>query len=480
MNILKKGKLFIENFLVYGFGQIISKIIPFIMLPIVTRLMTDSYYMGINDIVVVVVSFASQIAIMGMGDAMFRLFFDKENLDYRKKVCSTALLNVIIISFTMFLILIVFNNDFSKLFFGENDLGLLIIICAVDVLVLSLNSIISAPTRMQNKRKIFLIVNTISPLIGYCISIPLLINKQYLIALPLGSMISSILIFFVFIILNIKWFKFKMYDKSIAKELFKIGIPLLPTFLIYWIFSSLDRIMISKILGNSEVGIYAVGNKLASASQLIYAAFAGGWSYFAFSTMKEDKQIETVSKVFEYLALIAFTAFMFITPFTRFIFELVFEGEYIRGYKVFPYLFLSPLILMLFQTSSSQFLIIKKSWYCTLTLIIGALLNIILNYILIPTIGIQGAAIATLIGYSISVLTSILVLNRKKLIMFSKKIFVCIIFVIIELIFQLFEINILYQLLLLLLYFIINIFNYKMDLTLVFTKIKLIFNKGAK
>ena len=47
---MNKLKLFLENFIVYGLGGIISKIIPVIMIPIVTRIMPTSEYYGINDL----------------------------------------------------------------------------------------------------------------------------------------------------------------------------------------------------------------------------------------------------------------------------------------------------------------------------------------------------------------------------------------------------------------------------------------------
>ena len=56
---MNKLKLFIENFLVYGFGGIISKLIPLMMVPIVTRIMPTTDYFGISDLSNTVVQFAS-------------------------------------------------------------------------------------------------------------------------------------------------------------------------------------------------------------------------------------------------------------------------------------------------------------------------------------------------------------------------------------------------------------------------------------
>ena len=89
---MNKLKLFVDNFIVYGLGGIVSKIIPLIMVPIVTRLMPNSTYYGISDLSITVVQFGSAIAVMGMYDAMYRMFFEQDSDEYKKKVCSTALM----------------------------------------------------------------------------------------------------------------------------------------------------------------------------------------------------------------------------------------------------------------------------------------------------------------------------------------------------------------------------------------------------
>lgn len=412
---MNKLKLFIENFLVYGLGGIISRIIPLIMVPIVTRLMPETEYFGISDMSNTVVQFASALAVMGMYDAMYRMFFEKDDLDFKRSVCSTALLFSIGTSIVVFVIVILFKDMIAKYFFGNEQYAYLVYISAMAALVGATNSIVSAPTRMQNKRKIFLITNTLSPVIAYAISIPLLLKGHYIIALPLAAAISGITMELAFVILNHKWFRFQTFDFGLLKELLKIAIPLLPNFLIYWIFNSSDKLMITNIIGIGAAGIYSVGSKLGHVSQLIYTAFAGGWQYFAFSTMKEDDQVSSNSSVFEYLGVISFVAGIFMCAWCRPIFNLLFEGEYQLGYTVVPYLFLAPLMQMLYQVAANQFLVIKKTWPNMLILLCGAVANVILNWILIPRLGIEGAAVATLMGYLIADLIAILVLRRIKL-----------------------------------------------------------------
>ena len=103
------------------------------------------------------------------------------------------------------------------------------------------------------------------------------------------------------------------------------------------------------------------------------------------------------------------------------LFKLLFTEEYIKGYIIAPYLFLAPLLQMLFQVACNQFLVIKKTWPNMLILFLGALANVGINYILIPIIGIEGAAIATLIGYAISDSICVIVLKKMKLMIISKR-----------------------------------------------------------
>lgn len=418
---MKKFKLFIENFLVYGLGGIISKIIPLIMLPIVTRLMPNTDYYGISDLSNTVVSFGSALAIMGMYDAMYRMFFEKNDEQFKKKVCSTALIFTIFTSLIVFAVMLLSRDLIATHFFSDRKYTYVVCLSAMATLVGATNSIVSAPTRMQNKRKVFLVTNTVSPLISYSISIPMLLAGHYVIALPLASVISGVTMEVIFGVMNRKWFNPEDFDKKLLKKLLVIAIPLLPNFIIYWIFNSCDRLMIAKMLGNSCAGVYAIGSKLGQISQLIYTAFAGGWQYFAFSTMKEEKQVESNSMVFEYLSVISLLSGIFMCAWSLPIFQILFVGDYVSGYTVAPYLFLAPLLQMLFQVACNQFIVVKKTWPNMLILFTGAVLNILMNLFLIPKMGIEGAAIATLLGYAVSDFICVIVLCKMHLMIVSAR-----------------------------------------------------------
>lgn len=417
-----KLKLFLENFIFYGGISMLQKALPFVTLPIITKLLPDSKNYGISDMFNLIISFGSAIAILGMYDAIFREYFEKkEDVEYKKTVTSTGLGIVLISSLIISSIVFLFNKQISVYLFYEKIYENLVILSAIGIYISSINTIVISPTRMKNQRKIFFFTGISFPIIGFMITFYFLRIGFTYEALIYGTVIMNLLSLIFFYILNKSEFSLKKFDKKVAKELLKIGIPLVPTFLIYWVFNSMDRVMINKMLGTGELGIYSVGAKVSSVSQLIYTAFAGGWSYFAFSTMKDKEQVKINSKVFEYLGIVSFTVFIIVQPFISPVFDTFFKESYTRGKEVFSFLFLSPLILMLFQTVGNQIIVIKKSYLSTIALFLGALLNIFLNHILIESYGIEGAAFSTLNSYFISVILMCILCYKLELFKISKK-----------------------------------------------------------
>lgn len=469
---MSRSRLFIENILVYGFGGMLAKLVPFLMLPIVTRIMPNTVYFGLSDLSNTLISLASAFAIMGMYDAMFRMFFEKEEDSFKKSICSTALAFVLGSSLIVSICLFILSDPISRLFFGGTQYSVLVCVAAVNVLSESGKTIVQAPTRMQNKRVVFIVMNLLSAILSYAISIPLLLLGEYVLALPIASLLASFFALVVFAILNRDWFHASSLDTKALKSMLCIGVPLMPTFLFYWVFSSADRLMLVSFLGVGAAGIFAVAAKLGQISQLIYTAFAQGWQYFAFSTMRDGDQVELTSRVYEYLGLVSFSAVSLLLVFLDPLYRFLFPPDYYEGIVATPYLFLAPLLLMLYQVAANQLLVIKKSWPSLFILLSGVVLNLLGNYYLIPIIGIEGAAISTLFGYLVTNIVALIVLAKMKLLKINARFYcVSLIFFIIFLLWRfVFFGNTLALSFCFVAFLVFEVLFYRKDLALVFRK----------
>lgn len=292
-----RAKLFIENFIAYGAINALDKIVPLVMLPIVTRLLTDSADYGRFEMFNTIVGFGSAFAILGIYDAMFREYFEKDDEEYKSLVTSTAAKIVFFSACIVSLILVPFSKAVSVVFLNTSENWHIVVMAAFGVFLSANRAIISAPTRMKNQRKVYIFSGISYSAIYYAFAILFIKLGMSYNGLIYGNLIASLYMFIFFFYLNHRDFKLGLFSSIIAKELLKIGVPLVPCFVIYWAFNSMDKIMISHMLGLKEVGIYSIGAKVASVSTFIYAAFAGGWQYFAFSTMKDKDQVELTSKI---------------------------------------------------------------------------------------------------------------------------------------------------------------------------------------
>lgn len=411
---MSRARLFIENFFIYGVGNVLTRVVPFLMLPVLTRMITDPAVFGVYDIYTIVISFGGPLAILGSYDAMFRLFFDDEDPLFRKKLCSSSLAIVTTTSLSVLaLTALLWISGLSP---WHGNYRWMMATAGIVIAAHALQAVIAAPTRMQNKRATIIRLSLLGPLIYYAFAMFLAWRGKPLGGLVFGNLVSGLVLLLIYGLLNRSFFSLGQVRREQVRELLKIGVPLAPVFLIYWIFTSCDRFMIGHYMGMESVGLYGVGARLSAISQGIYMAFAGGWQYFAFSTMKDEDHTELMSRVFEILGVLSVVSLLALLPFVDGFFSIMVAEGYRGASVVFPYLYISPLILMLFQTIGNQFLVVKKSYLSMFTLTLGAVLNIFLNWYLIPLMGIEGAAIATALGYGASVIVAFILLRKLELI----------------------------------------------------------------
>ena len=185
------------------------------------------------------------------------------------------------------------------------------------------------------------------------------------------------------------------------KESLIFSIPLMPMILAAWILNLSDRIFIENFNGLKDVGIYSIAYKMAEILLIFTAAFSKAYDPLFFKIANQEDQIEAQNKLSLYnktFAIILIVCALGITLFTREFF-LLFDKQY------FSAIYLVPIIMIgvLFSNVSSIFNLsiyqAKKTKLIMFLTLGSALLNIILNWLIVPIYGAQGAAFTTAISF---------------------------------------------------------------------------------
>lgn len=419
---VNRKKLLFENMLVYGIANALIKALPLFLLPILTKYISSPTVFGIVDMYNLLLGFIIPIAILGLNDALFKEYFVSNDNEDKIQYTSTAFYLVILTALIVSLITYLLKDVVSILFFSSLEYSNIVIIMSISIFFSTLNSILILPIRLENRRVKYIIINIFNLLSYYFLSIQFIRNGFSYYSLIYANLLPIIVLFIFYILTSRKYFKFRNFSREKAKSLLKIGLPLMPTFIIYWLFGSIDRLFIIKFFGAEQLGIYSIGSKFASLSLFIYGTFASGWQHFAFSTMKTIDQKEISSKLFNFMFTFSIISLLALYPFVIFALYNYFPKEYYAANMPIPYLYFSNLLLMLFQILASQILIYKKTYFIFLILLLGSIFNLLSNIIITRLIGLEGAAISTFIGYLSSVVVAYFFTIKNKLIFFNKTI----------------------------------------------------------
>ena len=189
--------------------------------------------------------------------------------------------------------------------------------------------------------------------------------------------------------------------KGLLKPMLKYSIPLIPTTVFWWITSVSDRYMVNEIIGSDANGLYAVSYKLPTVLTLVSTMFMQAWQYSAVVEDKGDKSehakfFETVWKSFQ---AVMFLCGAGIIAFTKPMMKILTASEFYGAWKYDPLLAIAMVFTAFTSFMGTVYTLNKNSMMSFLTAFIGAGSNIALNLLLIPRIGVQGAAIAPVASY---------------------------------------------------------------------------------
>ena len=192
------------------------------------------------------------------------------------------------------------------------------------------------------------------------------------------------------------------FDKHYLRSMLKYSIPLIPNTLFWWIMQSADRYVITFVLTSSDNGIYAAANKIPTIIIALSNIFIQAWQLSSVDEAKSRDKSEFYSNIFQTLSMVVVCSASFIMLILPYVYKVYVNAAYYDGWTCVPYL----LIAMVFSCYSSflgtNYVAMKKTKGVFLTTVIGAVVNILLNFVLTPIMGIKGTALATAASFFIT------------------------------------------------------------------------------
>lgn len=384
-----KSKALITGTIIYTIGNLGTKILSFIIVPLYTYYINTSD-MGDYDLVNSTISLLTPILTLQIMDAAYAFMMrnSSKTAEYIDAVYKFMLISTIL---SVAVILII--NCFIPIKY-----------CYYMVILLAISKFFGVLQKLLRGLKnqklfaasgiaytaIFLILNLIQ----------IVVLKQGVDALFQSAIISYTICTIIVLIFDkrLRTFNIKAHSLQLQKEMLKFSIPLVPNQLNWWMINTLDRYIIRFFLGSSANGIWAIAHKFPSVLQLMFNIFYMSWQDTAIVDENKDSGA-FYTKVFKLYYKFSFTFLIFLVPFTKLFILFAMEESYHSAIQYVGFLYLGTI----FQAFSSFFgvgyLKNDKTNQAATTSIFGALVNTIINLALIKLIGLYAAAIATFIGF---------------------------------------------------------------------------------
>lgn len=197
---------------------------------------------------------------------------------------------------------------------------------------------------------------------------------------------------------------FKLFDYQIAKNLLKNSYPLLLVLISSNIYSKVDQLMIKNMMDNYSVGVYSAAVKISDV--LVTASPIFAYSFFpALINAKKNSNEEYYKRLiilYSFVFWFSFIIAIFISLFSSQIITLLYGNKYRDSHIVLSIYVFTTVFSYIGGISSRWYIIENLQSIFSIYLLLAAILNIILNYLLIPKYGIKGSALASLITFAFS------------------------------------------------------------------------------
>ena len=333
------------------------------------------------------------LATLGLDDVVVRELV--KTPEQREKILGTSFLLKLIGTLLMWVAI------FAAVPFTENDLqtNILIIIIAFGAVFQAFN-VIDLNFQAKVKSKHVVHAQFVQLIISSIVKIILVVNDAPLIwfasVYSLDVIVLAMGLVFAYLYNGENIFSWK-WSFETSKYLLHDSWPLILAGVVVSVYMKIDQVMIKEMLGAKEVGLYAAAVKLSEAWYFLPMAIASSLFPAIINAKVYQKEVyyQRLQKLYDLMVWIAIAIALPISILSSWIIELLYGNEYLESSSVLNIHIWSGIFIFL-GVASSKYLIaenyIKKTFYRTF---VGALLNIIMNYYLIGTMGIKGAAIST-------------------------------------------------------------------------------------
>ncbi|MBK7866086.1 MAG: polysaccharide biosynthesis C-terminal domain-containing protein [Ignavibacteriales bacterium] len=405
--MIDKLKQLSKETVVYGISTVVGRFLNFVLVPFYSNIFNPAD-MGVMANLYAYMAIFNIVFIYGMDSAYLKMGSLKESKG-STRVFTTSYMTILL-STAVFSILLFLSKPWLGMSVSADPAVVAKYehLISYSINILALDALTVLPfiwLRLQNKAMIFSKIRVINILINIGMNFILVLGfKMGVEAVFISNLIASGYSFLAltpYVYGNLS----TDYDFSLLKRILKFGLPFLPAGMAAMLMQVIDKPIVERLTNLDTLGIYNANYKLGIFMMLFVSMFQFAWQPFFLKHASDDNAGQLFARVFTYFTIAGSIIVVFLSLFIEDITAIGFGGvhflgeAYWSGRNIIPVILLGYLFYGFYVNFNASFYIKEKSIPIPVLLGAGAVVNVGLNFLLIPMMGIMGAALATLGSY---------------------------------------------------------------------------------
>lgn len=388
--------------LVYGVGGVAGSAVSVLLVPIYARQLGDTG-VGITGVLNSMISLGLMLFGLALPQAFFRWYL-QESRDQRQRahVLGTTLTIRVVASIFGFAAVLVGAVAVTTALYGGDFLAVFALAAPI-VLFDSFSSIPLSFLRAERRARSYIIVSLTRAILGTILILMLVVPGELgVIGVALGSAIAAAVSAGVGIVALVRAGASGLtIDLGLSRDMLRFALPLVPASLAGWVLNLSDRPLLQLMTGDAAlVGVYTLGYTAGLVTNaLVVQPFSLAWGAAYWEIARDDDGPLAFARVLTWFLFVASAVALLISAMGTDILRLLVGREFELSRFVIPFSAFAYVLYGAYSIGAAGLGIVGRSRLAATTMTVAAATAVVLNLVLIPVIGIFGAAASTLTSY---------------------------------------------------------------------------------
>jgi len=416
--MLDKIKTLSKETLIYGTNTIIGRFLGFLFVPLYTNVFSPGEF-GIVANVYAYIAILNVFFTIGLESGYFR-FAATLDIGTDKQNFSHPFLGIFINSVVLSSLLLFFSDNFTGFFMVDESRSYLIRLTAIILFFDAVAIVPFAYLRLHHKPVKFVFFKIIGIIINVSLNFILILGfKLGIESVFISNVVSSV--FTVLLLLPVIISNLTLsFNKKLLEDLLKFSLPYIPAGISSNLIQVINRPMLFAITKDATaVGIFQANYRLGIFMMLFVSMFEFAWRPFFMQNFKLPDAKKIFAKILTVFVIIGAFIFISLTLFIDDIVRIPMPGRgtligkaYWSGITIVPFILFAYYLNGIYVNLMAGIYIEKKTNYLVVITGSAALLSVIANLLLIPSLGIYGAAISSVVSY-LAMVVGIFIVSHK-------------------------------------------------------------------